>query len=74
MGLAVPGAIVASIMYSDRDVVGLVGDGGFLMTGLEVSTAVQYRAKSKIVVFNDSALGSLGFTRRLGLEGLLMNW
>jgi len=44
------------------------------MTGLEVSTAVQYGAKSKIVVFNDSALGSLGFTRRLGLEGLLMNW
>ena len=74
MGLAVPGAVVASIMHPDRDVVGLVGDGGFLMTCLEVSTAVQYGAKPKIVVFNDSAYRVLGVTRRLGLEGLLMNW
>ncbi|ABW01816.1 thiamine pyrophosphate protein central region [Caldivirga maquilingensis IC-167] len=55
MGLAVPGAVAASIIYRDRDVVALVGDGGFLMTGLEVATAVQYGVKPKIIVFNDSA-------------------
>ena len=55
MGLAVPGAVAASIIYPDRDVVALVGDGGFLMTGLELSTAVQYGAKPKIIIFNDSA-------------------
>ena len=60
MGLAVPGAVAASIIYPDRDVVGLVGDGGFLMTGLELSTAVQYGAKPKIIVFNDSTYRVLG--------------
>ncbi len=60
MGLAVPGSVASSIVYPDRDVVGIVGDGGFLMTGLEVSTAVQYNAKPKIVVFNDSAYRVLG--------------
>jgi len=70
MGLAVPGAVVSSIMYPDRDVVGLVGDGGFLMTGLEVSTAVQYGAKPKIVVFNDSAYRVLGVYEKVRFGGV----
>jgi acetolactate synthase-1/2/3 large subunit len=52
-------------MYPDRDVVGLVGDGGFLMTGLEVSTAVQYGAKPKIIVFNDSVYRVLGIYEKV---------
>ena len=70
MGLAVPGAVVSSIMYPDRDVVGLVGDGGFLMTGLEGSTAVQYGAKPKIVVFNDSAYRVLGVYEKVRFGGV----
>lgn len=55
MGLAVPGAVAASILFPERQVIGIVGDGGFLMTGLEISTAVQYNAKPVIVIFNDSS-------------------
>ncbi|MEM4522250.1 MAG: thiamine pyrophosphate-binding protein [Nitrososphaeria archaeon] len=55
MGLAVPGAVAASIIYPERQVFGIVGDGGFLMTGFEISTAVQYNAKPIIIVFNDSS-------------------
>ncbi|MGC8542323.1 MAG: thiamine pyrophosphate-binding protein [Vulcanisaeta sp.] len=65
MGLAVPGAVATSIIYPDRDVVAFVGDGGFLMTGLEVSTAVQYGAKPKIIVFNDSAYRVLGIYEKV---------
>ncbi len=65
MGLAVPGAVAASIIYPDRDVVALVGDGGFLMTGLELSTAVQYGAKPRVIVFNDSAYRVLGVYERV---------
>ncbi len=54
MGLAVPGAVAASILYPEKQVFGIVGDGGFLMTGFEISTAVQYNAKPIIIVFNDS--------------------
>ncbi|MCX8188512.1 MAG: thiamine pyrophosphate-binding protein [Nitrososphaeria archaeon] len=55
MGLAVPGAVAASILYPEKQVFGIVGDGGFLMTGFEISTAVQYNAKPIIIVFNDSS-------------------
>ncbi|MEM4177145.1 MAG: thiamine pyrophosphate-binding protein [Nitrososphaeria archaeon] len=55
MGLAVPGAVAASIIYPEKQVFGIVGDGGFLMTGFEISTAVQYNAKPIIIVFNDSS-------------------
>jgi len=55
MGLAVPGAVAASIEYPNRQVIGIVGDGGFLMTGLEIATAVEYGAKPIIIVFNDSS-------------------
>lgn len=55
MGLAVPGVVAASIVYPERQVIAVVGDGGFLMSGLEISTAVQYRASPKILVFNDSS-------------------
>ena len=54
MGLGVPGAVGASIAHPKRQVIGIVGDGGFLMTGFEVSTAAQYGASPVIVVFNDS--------------------
>ncbi|WP_054844583.1 thiamine pyrophosphate-dependent enzyme [Vulcanisaeta souniana] len=70
MGLAVPGAVATSIIYPDRDVVALVGDGGFLMTGLEVSTAVQYGAKPRIVVFNDSIYRVLGVYERIRFGGV----
>jgi len=55
MGMAVPGAVAAAINCPERQVFGIVGDGGFLMTGLDVATAVSYHARPIIVVFNDSS-------------------
>jgi acetolactate synthase-1/2/3 large subunit len=65
MGLAIPGSIAASLAYPDRTVVALVGDGGFLMTGMEIATAVQYNAKPKIIVFNDSSYRSLSIYEKV---------
>jgi len=55
MGLGVPGAIAAKLARRDSTVVGIVGDGGFLMTGLEIATGVRYRVPAIVVVFNDSS-------------------
>ncbi len=55
MGMGVPSAIGAQLARRDVRVVGLVGDGGFLMTGLEVATGVRYNLPVIIFVFNDSA-------------------
>lgn len=58
MGYAVPAAVSAAIA-SSRVVVGCVGDGGFMMSGVELATAVQYGAKPIILVFNNAMYGTI---------------
>ena len=55
MGLGVPGAVAASIRYPGRQVICLVGDGGFMMTGYELATAMQAGATPKVFVSNNSS-------------------
>jgi acetolactate synthase-1/2/3 large subunit len=53
MGYGVPAAVAASLLYPDRTVIALSGDGDFLMTGQELATATGYRAgtgKGKLIV------------------------
>ncbi len=44
MGYGVPAAIAAALLYPDRTVVNVAGDGDFLMTGQELATASGYGA------------------------------
>jgi acetolactate synthase-1/2/3 large subunit len=57
MGLAVPAAVAASLRHPDRQVVALVGDGGFMMTGNELATAMATGATPKIFVANNGSYG-----------------
>jgi acetolactate synthase I/II/III large subunit len=59
MGYSVPAAVAASLVHRDRVTVGFVGDGGFMMSGQEVATAVQYGSKPIIVVFNNRMYGTI---------------
>lgn len=59
MGLATPAAVAAALRYPTRQVVGLVGDGGFLMTGSELATAVQYGARVRLFVANNWSYGTI---------------
>jgi acetolactate synthase-1/2/3 large subunit len=59
MGYSVPAAVAASLMHRDRVVVGFVGDGGFMMSGQEVATAVQYGAAPIVIVFNNRMYGTI---------------
>lgn len=67
MGIAVPGAVATSIVYPDKQVIGIVGDGGFLMTGTEILTALEHNAKPIIIVFNDSSYRQLRINEKLRL-------
>jgi acetolactate synthase-1/2/3 large subunit len=53
MGWTVPAALGAKLAAPDRQVVGLVGDGDFLMTAQELATAVQYDLPVVYVVANN---------------------
>jgi acetolactate synthase-1/2/3 large subunit len=44
MGYGVPAAVAAALLYPQRTVVNVAGDGDFLMTGQELATATGYGA------------------------------
>ena len=59
MGYAVPAAIAAKLARPDAPVVSLVGDGAFLMTGLELITAVSESAPVAVFVLRDGELAQI---------------
>lgn len=56
MGFGVPAAIGAALARPDRPVVAIVGDGGFLMTAMDVACAAREKVPVTVVVFNDGYL------------------
>jgi acetolactate synthase-1/2/3 large subunit len=52
MGYGLPAAVAAALLYPERTVVNIAGDGDFLMTGQELATATGYgagKAKGKLI-------------------------
>lgn len=59
MGYSVPAGIAAKIACPDQSVVSFVGDGGFMMTGQELATAIQHGATPIILLFNNNMYGTI---------------
>ena len=57
MGFALPAAFGAKIGDPDREVIAVIGDGGFQMTIQELGTIFQSEAAVKIVILNNNFLG-----------------
>jgi acetolactate synthase-1/2/3 large subunit len=57
MGFALPAAIGAKIARPDKEVIAVIGDGGYQMTMQELGTILQYKIPVKILVLNNSYLG-----------------
>ncbi len=57
MGFALPAAIGAKMGMPDREVIAIIGDGGFQMTIQELGTIFQTKVPVKIVVLNNEFLG-----------------
>ncbi|MDT0644772.1 biosynthetic-type acetolactate synthase large subunit [Zunongwangia sp. F363] len=57
MGFALPAAIGAKMGAPERDVVAIIGDGGYQMTIQELGTIFQTKVPVKIVVLNNGFLG-----------------
>jgi acetolactate synthase I/II/III large subunit len=57
MGFALPAAIGAKMATPERDVVAIIGDGGYQMTIQELGTIFQTKIPVKIVVLNNEFLG-----------------
>jgi indolepyruvate decarboxylase len=61
MGFGVPAAIGAQLADKNRRPIVLVGDGGFQMTGMEISTAVKLGLNPIVIVFNNATYAMLRF-------------
>ncbi len=72
MGYAVPGAVGAALARPGARIVAYVGDGGFMMTGQELATALEQGLDLKVIVCDNSAHGSIlqGQLKRFGAEGI----
>lgn len=68
MGFCVPAAIGVKFMNPDHKVVGIVGDGGFLMTGMETLTATTYKKGVVYFIFHDGELGQISQFQKIPLN------
>ncbi|MEM1304258.1 MAG: thiamine pyrophosphate-dependent enzyme, partial [Planctomycetota bacterium] len=59
MGAGLPSAMAARLVYPDRPVVAVCGDGGFMMNAQELQTAVERGMDLVILILNDSAYGMI---------------
>jgi acetolactate synthase-1/2/3 large subunit len=57
MGIAIPGAIAAKLVYPDRRIVAVTGDGGFMMNCQELETALRVGTPFVTLIFNDGGYG-----------------
>ena len=61
MGFALPGAIAASLVYPERKVLGIAGDGGFLMNVQEMETAARLGVNITMLVWEDGGYGLIAW-------------
>lgn len=66
MGWAIASALGVALACKDTPIVCFTGDGSWLMSGLEITTAVQHSLPITYIILNDSALGMVKHGQRLG--------
>ncbi len=60
MGSGMPMAVAAALRRPNTQVVAFVGDGGALMTGNEIATAMQYGANPIMIISDNNMYGTIG--------------
>ncbi len=61
MGQPLPGAIAAHMVYPNRRILGIAGDGDFLMNVQEMETAARLKSNITILVWEDNAYGLIAW-------------
>jgi len=60
MGSGMPMAVAAALRRPNTQVVAFLGDGGTLMTGNEIATAIQYGANPIVIISDNAMYGTIG--------------
>jgi acetolactate synthase-1/2/3 large subunit len=59
MGAGLPSAMLAAMIYPDRKVMSICGDGGFMMNSQEIETAVRLNLNMVVLILNDNSYGMI---------------
>jgi acetolactate synthase-1/2/3 large subunit len=59
MGAGLPSAIMAALLYPDRRVMAVCGDGGFMMNSQELETAIRLGVNLTVLIVEDGAYGMI---------------
>jgi acetolactate synthase-1/2/3 large subunit len=65
LGVGIPWALAASLIYPAKKVVATVGDGGFLYSSMELETAVRLKQNITVLVFRDGGYNMVAFQQEL---------
>jgi acetolactate synthase-1/2/3 large subunit len=64
LGWGLPAAIGGAVGQPERRIACVCGDGGFLMTAQEISTAMRYKLNIIVIIHNDSTYGAIKLLQR----------
>ncbi len=69
MGAGLPSAMAAKLLFPEKKVVALCGDGGFMMNSQEIETALRLGLDLVVVILNDSGYGMIKWKQEgMGME------
>jgi len=69
MGAGLPSAMASAMVYPDRKVMAICGDGGFMMNSQEMETAVRLNLNITVLILNDSSYGMIRWKQaNMGFE------
>ncbi len=69
MGAGLPSAMAVNLLFPDRKVVAVCGDGGFMMNSQELETAVRLKLNLTVIILNDEAYGMIKWKQKdMGFE------
>ncbi len=75
MGAGLPGAIAAKLVYPDRKVLAVCGDGGFMMNSQELELAVRLGLHIVVLILNDNGYGFIKWKQQaLGYEDFALDY
>lgn len=72
MGYGTPAAIAAQLRFPDRQVICMVGDGGYMMTGNEMIAAVERRLPILFILANNGSYASIRIQQELHYPGRVL--
>jgi acetolactate synthase I/II/III large subunit len=69
MGAGLPSAMMSAMLYPERKVMAICGDGGFMMNSQEMETAVRLGLNLTVIILNDSSYGMIRWKQaNMGFE------